>query len=208
MIGGLYAITRETDASARLLSEVEAALKGGAAAVQYRDKSGDVARQHEQASELLDLCRRYRAPLIINDSLRLADLVGADGVHLGDGDGSAHEARIVLGADKIIGVSCYQSLDLALAAQAAGADYVAFGSFFVSITKPAAPRAEITLLQHASRVLQLPIVAIGGITPDNAEALIEAGADAIAVINALFESPDIEARARCFADFFIAETED
>lgn len=208
MIGGLYAITRETDASARLLSEVEAALRGGAAVVQYRDKSSDVARQHEQASELLALCRRYRVPLIINDSLRLADLVGADGVHLGGVDGSVREARIVLGADKIIGVSCYQSLDLALAAQAAGADYVAFGSFFASATKPAAPRADITLLQHASGVLQLPIVAIGGITPDNAESLIEAGADALAVIHALFEAADIEARARCFADFFIAETED
>lgn len=208
MIGGLYAITRETDASVRLLSEVEAALRGGAAVVQYRDKSGDVARQHEQASELLALCRRYRVPLIINDSLRLADLVGADGVHLGSDDGNLHEARIVLGADKIIGVSCYQSLDLALAAQAAGADYVAFGSFFASATKPAAPRADITLLQHASGVLQLPIVAIGGITPDNAESLIEAGADALAVIHALFEAADIEARARCFADFFIAETED
>jgi len=208
MIGGLYAITRETDASARLLSEVEAALKGGAAAVQYRDKSGDVARQHEQASELLVLCRRYRVPLIINDSLRLADLVGADGVHLGGDDASIREARIVLGADKIIGVSCYQSLDLAVAAEAGGADYVAFGSFFASATKPAAPRADISLLQQASGVLHLPIVAIGGITPDNAEALIEAGADAIAVIHALFEAPDIEARARCFADFFIAETED
>ena len=130
MIGGLYAITRETDASARLLSEVEAALRGGAAVVQYRDKSGDVARQHEQASELLAICKRYRAPLIINDSLRLADLVGADGVHLGRDDGGIREARIVLGPEKIIGVSCYQSLDLALAAQTAGADYVAFGSFF------------------------------------------------------------------------------
>ena len=208
MIGGLYAITRETDDSARLLNEVEAALRGGAAVVQYRDKSGDVARQHEQASELLVICKRYRAPLIINDSLRLADLVGADGVHLGRDDGGIREARIVLGPDKIIGVSCYQSLELALAAQAAGADYVAFGSFFASATKPDAPRADIALLQHASRVLHLPIVAIGGITPDNAESLIEAGADAIAVIHALFEAADIEACARCFADFFIAETED
>ncbi|GBL44243.1 thiamin-phosphate pyrophosphorylase [Sulfuriferula multivorans] len=208
MIGGLYAITRETDDSARLLNEVEAALRGGAAVVQYRDKSGDVARQHEQASELLVICKRYRAPLIINDSLRLADLVGADGVHLGRDDGGIREARIVLGPEKIIGVSCYQSLDLALAAQAAGADYVAFGSFFASTTKPAAPRADIALLQHASHMMHLPIVAIGGIAPDNAESLIEAGADAIAVIHALFEAADIEARARCFADFFIAETED
>ncbi|MHB1174895.1 MAG: thiamine phosphate synthase [Sulfuriferula sp.] len=209
MIGGLYAITRETDDSARLLNEVEAALKGGAAVVQYRDKSGDVARQHEQASELLERCRRYRVPLIINDSLRLADLVDADGVHLGRDDGGIREARIVLGAAKIIGVSCYQSLDLALAAQKAGADYVAFGSFFASVTKPDAPRADCTLLQQASRALRLPIVAIGGITSENAVSLIEAGADAIAVINALFEVPnDIEARARRFADLFIAETED
>ncbi|MEO6147235.1 MAG: thiamine phosphate synthase [Sulfuriferula sp.] len=209
MIGGLYAITRETDDSAQLLNEVEAVLKGGAAVVQYRDKSADVARQHEQASELLVMCKRYKVPLIINDSLRLADLVGADGIHLGRDDGNIREARIVLGTEKIIGVSCYQSLELALAAQTAGADYVAFGSFFASVTKPDAPRADFALLQHASQVLQLPIVAIGGITHDNAESLIEAGADAIAIIHALFEVPNnIEARARCFADLFIAETED
>ena len=208
MIGGLYAITRETDDTAQLLREVAAALKGGASVVQYRDKSGDVARQHEQASELLALCQRNRVPFIVNDSLRLADLIGADGVHLGRDDGALREARIILGAQRIIGVSCYQSLDLALAAQSAGADYVAFGSFYPSTTKPDAPRAELALLQQASREIQLPIVAIGGITPANAEALIDAGADAIAVINALFGAPDIEARARKFAELFIADTED
>lgn len=208
MIGGLYAVTRETGDSARLLAEVGAALKGGAAVVQYRDKSNDVARQHEQASELLDLCRDYDVPLIINDSLRVADLVGADGVHLGRDDGAVHEARIVLGPGRLIGVSCYQSLARAIQAQAAGADYVAFGSFFPSVTKPDAPRADLALLQQASRVLRLPIVAIGGITPDNALPLIEAGADALAVITALFDAPDIEAAARRFADLFIAETED
>jgi thiamine-phosphate pyrophosphorylase len=208
MIGGLYAITRETDDTAQLLREVSAALNGGASAVQYRDKSGDAARQHEQASELLMLCQRHAVPLIINDSLRLADLVGADGVHLGCDDGAVREARIILGAQRIIGVSCYQSLELALAAQEAGADYVAFGSFYPSTTKPDAPRADLALLQQGSGVLQLPIVAIGGITPDNAEPLIEAGADAIAVIDALFGAPDIQATARRFAELFIAETED
>ena len=208
MIGGLYAIMRETDDTAQLLREVSAALNGGAGVVQYRDKSGDAARQHEQASELLMLCQRHAVPLIINDSLRLADLVGADGVHLGCDDGAVREARIILGAQRIIGVSCYQSLELALAAQVAGADYVAFGSFYPSTTKPDAPRADLALLQHASGVLQLPIVAIGGITPDNAEPLIEAGADAIAVIDALFGAPDIQATARRFAELFIAETED
>ena len=208
MIGGLYAITRETDDTAQLLREVSAALNGGASVVQYRDKSGDAARQHEQASELLALCQHCRVPFIVNDSLRLADLIGADGVHLGRDDGAVREARIILGAQRIIGVSCYQSLDLALVAQAAGADYVAFGSFYPSTTKPAAARAELALLQQASRQIQLPIVAIGGITPDNAEALIDAGADAIAVINALFDTPDIEAAARQFAELFIAQTED
>jgi thiamine-phosphate pyrophosphorylase len=208
MIGGLYAITRETDDTAQLLREVAAALKGGASVVQYRDKSGDVARQHEQASELLALCQQYRVPFIVNDSLRLADLIGADGVHLGRDDGALREARIILGAQRIIGVSCYQNLELALAAQVAGADYVAFGSFYPSTTKPDAPRAELALLQQASREIQLPIVAIGGIMPANAEALIDAGADAIAVINALFDAPDIEARARKFAELFIADTED
>ena len=208
MIGGLYAITRETDDTSYLLTSVEAALRGGAAVVQYRDKSGDVARQHEQASELLAVCRRYHVPLIINDSLRLADLVGADGVHVGRDDGAIHEARIVLGPEKIIGVSCYQSLERAVAAQAAGADYVAFGSFFPSSTKPDAQRAEPDLLREAARVIHLPLVAIGGITLNNAVSLIDAGADAIAVISALFDSTDIEETARQFADLFMDETED
>lgn len=208
MIAGLYAITRETDDTGYLLASVEAALRGGAAVVQYRDKSADVARQHEQASELLTLCQRYKVPLIINDSLRLADLVGADGVHLGRDDGAIHEARIVLGHDSIIGVSCYQSLELAVKAQTAGADYVAFGSFFPSLTKPEAGHAELDLLRQAALVIHLPIVAIGGITVDNADSLIRAGADAVAVIGALFDSENIENTARQFADLFIDETED
>jgi thiamine-phosphate pyrophosphorylase len=208
MISGLYAITRETDNTAELLTEVAAALCGGASVVQYRDKSGDIARQHEQASELLDLCHQFNVPLIINDSLRLADLVGADGVHIGRDDGVIREARLILGPDKIIGVSCYQSIELALKAQAAGADYVAFGSFFPSATKPDAPLAEMALLQQATQQIHIPIVAIGGIALDNASSLIDAGADAIAVISALFESEDVAVTARQFADLFLAETED
>ncbi len=208
MIAGLYAITRETDDTAQLLSAVAAALMGGAKTVQYRDKSGDVARQHEQASELLHLCQRYDVPLIINDSLRLADLVGADGVHLGRDDGSVREARIILGHDRIVGVSCYQSLPLALAAQEAGADYVAFGRFFVSGTKPNAAQAELALLHQAAHQIHRPIVAIGGVTLDNAERLIMAGADSVAVIGALFDSDDIEDTAQQFADLFLDETED
>ena len=208
MIAGLYAITRETDDTAQLLAAVAAALRGGAKTVQYRDKSGDVARQHEQASELLHLCHRHEVPLIINDSLRLADLVGADGVHLGCDDGSVREARIILGHDRIVGVSCYQSLPLALAAQDAGADYVAFGRFFVSATKPNAAQAELSLLHQAAHQIHRPIVAIGGVTLDNAERLIMAGADAVAVVGGLFDSDDIEDTAQQFADLFLDETED
>lgn len=203
---GVYALTPECADTARLLQMVEAALKGGAAAVQYREKTGDVALRFEQASELLSLCRRYHAPLIINDDLRLADLTGADGVHLGREDASLREARVILGPEKIIGVSCYQSLEQAREAQAAGVDYVAFGSFYASPTKPAAVRAPLQLL-HDAQALKVPVVAIGGITLDNAVALIEAGADAIAVISALFDAPDIEAVAREMNRLFEIESE-
>jgi len=206
--GGLYAITPETADTERLLAQVEAALAGGVAAVQYRDKSGDVARRHEQASELVALCRRFKVPLIVNDDLRLADLTDADGVHLGRDDGSLREARIILGKHKFIGASCYQSLDLAQAAQAAGADYVAFGSFFPSPTKPDAARADTALLRAATRTIQIPIVAIGGITLVNAPALLDAGADSLALLSALFDAADIRASAHDLNLLFAAEPEE
>lgn len=203
---GVYALTPACADTARLLAMVEAALKGGAAAVQYREKSGDAALRFEQASELLPLCRQYGAPLIINDDLRLADLADADGVHLGREDAGLGEARIILGPKKIVGVSCYQSLELAREAQARGADYVAFGSFYASSTKPQADRAPLQLLRDAAG-LKLPVVAIGGITAENAPELIAAGADAIAVISALFDAPDIEAAARALNRLFEIESE-
>ena len=205
--GGVYALTPETDDTERLLAQVEAALAGGVAAVQYRDKSDDVARRHEQASELAALCRRWGAPLIVNDDLRLADLCDADGVHLGRDDASVREARIILGPQKLVGASCYQSLDLALAAQAAGADYVAFGSFFASPTKPAAPRAGLELLRAAAPAIRVPIVAIGGITLANAPSLLDAGADSLAVLSALFDAPDIRATAHALNQLFETESE-
>jgi thiamine-phosphate pyrophosphorylase len=205
--GGIYAITPETADTGRLLAQVEAALLGGVAAVQYRDKSGDVARRHEQVSELVALCRRFGVPLIVNDDLRLADLCDADGVHLGRDDGSLREARIILGTGKFIGASCYQSLELAQAAQAAGADYVAFGSFFASPTKPAAPRASLDLLRAAAPVIHVPLVAIGGITSANAAELLDAGADSLAVLSALFDAPDIRASAHALNQLFKMESE-
>jgi len=205
--GGVYAITPETADTESLLTRVEAALVGGVAAVQYRDKSADVARRHEQASELVALCRRYKVPLIVNDDLRLADLCDADGVHLGRDDGSLREARIILGKGKFIGASCYQSLDLAHAAQAAGADYVAFGSFFASPTKPAAGRADTALLRAATQAIRIPIVAIGGITLANAPLLLDAGADCLAVLSALFDAPDVGAAAHALNQLFEVESE-
>lgn len=206
--GGVYAITPQTGDTAKLLAHVEAALLGGVAAVQYRDKSGDVARRHEQASELVALCRRFGVPLIVNDDLRLADLADADGVHLGRDDGSLREARILLGPKKFVGTTCYQNVDLARAAADAGADYVAFGSFFPSPTKPDAPRASLDLLRTAQGVIPVPIVAIGGISLDNGAALIEAGADGLAVLSAVFDAPDICTAARALNQLFATESED
>ena len=205
--GGVYAITPETADTEHLLMQVEAALAGGVAAVQYRDKSDDVARRHEQASELVALCRPFGVPLIVNDDLRLADLCDADGVHLGRDDSSLREARIILGRGKIVGASCYQSLELALAAQAAGANYVAFGSFFASPTKPVAGRAGLDLLREAAPLIHVPLVAIGGITLANAPQLLDAGADSLAVLSALFDTPDIRASARALNHLFETESE-
>ena len=205
--GGVYAITPATADTERLLTQVEAALSGGVAAVQYRDKSADVARRHEQASELVALCHQYNVPFIINDDLRLADLCDADGVHLGRDDGSLREARIILGKDKLIGASCYQSLELALAAQASGADYIAFGSFFASPTKPAAGRADVGLLREATQAIHIPIIAIGGITLTNASQLLDAGADGLAILSALFDAPDIRAAAHDLNQLFNVESE-
>ena len=207
-LSGVYAITAETADSDHLLKMMEDALKGGVHAVQYRDKSSDVARQHEQASELAILCRKYGVPLIVNDHLRLAALTDADGVHLGKEDGSIEEARIILGPKKIIGVSCYDNLDRALEAEKAGADYVAFGCFFPSLTKPHAQPAPLSLLDEALRKLKIPVVAIGGITLENAPQLIERGVDAIALLGDLFHSADVKLRAQQFADLFKVESEE
>lgn len=201
-IKGLYAITPDTRDTAMLLDQVGQALAGGAGVLQYRNKSDDVALRHEQASELLMLCRKARVPFIINDDVRLATLIDADGVHVGEDDASLKEARINLGPDKIIGVSCYQDLAAARRFESEGADYVAFGSFYPSSTKPEARPCPLHLLTEAKQQLHVPVVAIGGITSDNAPALIAAGADAVAVISALFDAPDISLMATQFASLF------
>lgn len=204
-IEGLYALTPDIPDTGRLLALVGEALKGGARAVQYRSKSEDVALRHEQAAELIGLCHRHGVPLIVNDDVRLAALTDADGVHLGESDAPLHEARINLGPEKIIGVSCYQDLERARRLAAAGADYVAFGSVYPSPTKPGARTCPLEVITEAKRQLAVPVVAIGGITPENAPPVIAAGADALAVISALFDAPDVRLAAARFARLFATQ---
>lgn len=201
-ISGLYAVTPDTNDTVQLLLQAEAALKGGVRLLQYRNKIANKTLQYTQAKLLLTLCHRYDAKLIINDDINLCIELGADGVHLGATDGEIASARQILGADKIIGASCYNQLDLARSAQVAGASYAAFGACFVSSTKPNAPQAPLSLFTQAKNELTLPLVAIGGITLDNAQSVLDAGADAIAVINALFGAVDITNTARLYSQLY------
>ncbi|WP_266183893.1 thiamine phosphate synthase [Dyella humicola] len=196
---GLYVITDGPRPD--LLEVVAQALAGGAQLVQYRDKTTDSARRLAEARVIQALCADRGIPMIVNDDIELARAAGADGVHLGEDDGDVAAARNALGQQAIIGVSCYDSLERARALAAAGADYVAFGAFFPSPTKPNAGRASPELLRQ-SAALGVPRVAIGGITPDNGGSLIEAGADYLAVISAVFGAPDVRAAAECFAQLF------
>lgn len=201
---GLYAITAAELCRdpARLATAVAAALSGGARLVQYRDKHGDAATRERNARALLAQCRAAGARLIVNDDVELARAIGADGVHVGAADLPVAEARRVLGAAAIVGTSCANRLDRALAAQRAGASYVAFGRFFASRTKPDAPQAEPTLLREARATLRIPLCAIGGLTPQNAAAVVEAGADLVAAVEGVFGAADIAAAARAYARLF------
>lgn len=193
-LNGLYVITDGSTGDV-LLSKVEQALRGGAAIVQYRDKTTDTARREQEAAALRTLCQQHNALFIINDDVALAKAVQADGVHVGRDDSALSIARQALGKAPIIGVSCYNQLQLALSAAEQGADYIAFGSFFPSPTKPNAPRATLELLQQARQQLTLPICAIGGITLENAPDLLVNGADMLAVITDVFSNPAIEHQA-------------
>ncbi|MFG0722624.1 thiamine phosphate synthase [Pseudomonas sp. GLN_6] len=203
---GLYAITDSELLKGKLLPYVEAALKGGATLLQYRDKSSDDARRLREAEALRELCNRYGAALIINDDAELAARLGV-GLHLGQGDGSLSAARALLGRQAIIGGTCHAQLELAEAAAKEGVNYVAFGRFFNSTTKPGAPSADIALLTAAKTRVNLPIVAIGGVTLDNAPELIAHGASMVAVVHGLFgadSAAEVERRARAFSALFIS----
>lgn len=192
---GLYAITQTDNKSPEIIiAEVAAAIRGGAAVVQYRDKNPVDAI--DLARELVAVCHQHNVPLLVNDDIELAAVAGADGVHLGKNDGNIANARKRLGLDAIIGSSCYNSVERALEAQAHGATYVAFGRFFPSSSKPLAAAAELATLRKAKLLLTLPIVAIGGILPENGEQLLNAGADLLAIIGGIFDrEPEQSAKA-------------
>lgn len=197
---GLYLITPDDGETERLLRRVAAVLPY-ATWLQYRNKDASAALRREQVAALLPLCRREGVPMIVNDDWRLACATGADGAHLGRDDGALHEARRALGGEALLGASCYDDLQLAHSAVASGAGYVAFGAFFPSPTKPRARAASPSLLRQAAG-LDVPRVAIGGITPENAPSLVAAGADLVAVISGVFDAPDPVAAARAYRACF------
>ncbi len=202
VIKGLYAITPDESNTDELLRKVRLALLGGASVLQYRNKTANAELKRQQALALRQLVSEFDCTYLINDDAQLAVQVNADGAHLGGEDGSVAAARELLGETKIIGVSCYNRLTLAYQAATQGVDYIAFGAFFPSEIKPDAVKAEVKMLQTARNELHLPIVAIGGITLQNGVSLIEAGADALAVISALWNAADIRASAQQFSILF------
>jgi thiamine-phosphate pyrophosphorylase len=200
---GLYAITdSHLIPEDKLTGQVAAAIRGGATVIQYRDKSSSPAQRQQQAAALVSLCHDHGIPLIINDDVELAVAVGAHGVHLGKADSTVRSARKQLGANAIIGVSCYNELERAVEAASEGADYVAFGRFFPSQSKPDTVTADPELLRQARQRLGIPVVAIGGITSENGQPLITAGAQLLAAIHGVFGQADVQAAARRYAELF------
>ena len=203
MMRGLYAINDPQLRTVEELTEqLDQAITGGAAVIQYRDKVSSWSTREQAAIAIHGLCRERGALMIINDDVPLAQRVNADGVHLGKDDMSIADARRILGMGKLIGRSCYADLDRAITAQTEGADYVAFGSFYPSPTKPEAQPVSVEFLRQARQQITIPIVAIGGITAENGRVLVDAGADMLAVIHGVFGQADVEAAARRYAGLF------
>ncbi len=193
---GLYAITGSFSSPNNLIENVEQVIQGGAVMIQYRDKTSLPTVQLEIARQLLVICNSHSIPLIINDNIELAKLVGAQGVHIGKDDSDLAEAKACLAPNSIIGVTCYNDLNNALKADKQGASYVAFGRFYPSKSKPDAPTADLDILVQAKKSVSIPITAIGGISAENGSELIEKGADLLAVIETVFgaESPQLSAQ--------------
>mgnify|MGYP001562802172 FL=1 len=201
-ISGLYAITPDLENTNDLLNKVQQALEGRVQLIQYRNKLANEILRRKQAKLLLQLCREYGIPLIINDHLDLAIEIDADGLHVGQDDISVTKARNQFGQDKIIGASCYNNLNLAVQAEKEGADYVAFGAFFSSLTKPNTISVTMDLVDQAKKKISLPIVAIGGIKLANARTVIQGGCAAVAVCNDLFHTENIKTTATQYSQLF------
>jgi len=199
---GLYAITPDIIDTSLLLDKVEKALIGGVALIQYRDKISNASEKIFRAKAIHTLCLQHRIPLIINDDPELALVCEAEGVHLGQTDDSIQHARALLGDSAMIGITCHHDISLAIAAEQQGADYVAFGRFFNSSTKPGAPLATTNTLINAKNNIRIPIVAIGGITVDNVKPIISAGASFVAVVDGLFSSKNISSICKSFHNLF------
>jgi len=200
ILQGLYAITDPDLMGADLVAKAEQAILGGIKILQYRNKTAPLEQQEQEASSLCKLCDEHNVVFIINDNVELAIKVNADGVHLGQKDTQLQQARNLLGKNKIIGVTCNNQVEFAQMAQEQGADYVAFGRFFNSLTKPSAPHAELSLLSEARKKITIPIAAIGGITPESAPLLLNEGVDMLAVIQGVFGQTDILNATRQFVE--------
>ncbi len=199
-LAGLYLVTPDWDDTDRLLHVTQQALLGGAVLVQYRHKTASDSLRLLQAQKLQTLCRHYQVPFIVNDHLDLCLALDADGIHVGGTDASVAEMRAALGPDKIVGASCYGDLSLAHAAQLAGASYVAFGGFYLSRVKKYPVTTPFGLVSTACTAISLPNVVIGGMTVENCQPLVEAGAHMVAAISSIYLAPDPQAAARAFTN--------
>lgn len=201
---GLYLVTPDWDDTGHLLAVTKAALEGGVSLLQYRHKTAEPALRREQATALQVLCRQFDCPFIINDHVALALEIGADGVHVGGTDAAVSAVRMQIGPQRIVGGSCYGELELAKAAHAAGASYVAYGGFYPSKVKKYPVTTAVEILKQSRDAVPLPSVVIGGMTPENAAPLIAAGADMVAAISSIYLADDPRAAAAAFVRLFDA----
>jgi thiamine-phosphate pyrophosphorylase len=199
---GLYLVTPDWDDTQKMLDVTEAGLRGGAAIVQYRHKTASPELRREQASQLQALCRRYGRPFIINDFVELAMELDADGIHVGGTDAAVAQVRALVGPSKIVGSSCYGSMQLARDAWQAGASYVAFGGFYPSRVKKYEVSTPPEIVAQAKKEIPLPNVVIGGMTQQNSLPLVQQGADMVAAISSVYMVDDPESAARGFAQLF------
>ena len=199
IIKGLYAVTPEEKDLSLLSLQVESCIKGGAKIIQYRAKKLPQIEKTKQAKKIKILCDYYKVPLIINDDIELCRILNADGVHLGENDSTLEKARLILGPSKIIGISCYNSIDRVKTAEVKGASYVALGACFPTLTKAKAPLVSFDLITLVLKNFKVPLVAIGGISLENVELVLNKGVKCCAVVNSLFKSKDIEGTARKFS---------